>query len=340
MVSSLERVAVEKQNIEILVQIGAGRETECVNPPSRGFRGGINVDKSWSYGNGVAWYILAVADDLLCRPLQGSHDCTIMWLHRKTSRIWDVDSLGRVSGLEHIPTWMNLPACCRCLSSIRRELGGCHFVGGVQGYSLRAYPRGFPWVEPVSYVCEIPGIEFVRMLVALELYEIPREEVAGGAVGVVRGGFPREGAQRSKSGDCVMSSPSQPRWCMRAYAERMGPSQRDHPQTIRSLSADNPQIISSTAGVCRWYRAAYVARIHARETYAWLEPFSKPRALINYTVIPMVPQSPIDPVQAAHVSRTRMRATHAMHTPVILGFNIDSLELKSKPKRDVLEELK
>ncbi|KAJ6534500.1 hypothetical protein DFH09DRAFT_1092092 [Mycena vulgaris] len=50
----LERVAVEKQNIEILVQIGAGQETECVNPPSRGFRGGFNVDKSWSYGDGVA----------------------------------------------------------------------------------------------------------------------------------------------------------------------------------------------------------------------------------------------------------------------------------------------
>ncbi|KAJ6546093.1 hypothetical protein DFH09DRAFT_1088045 [Mycena vulgaris] len=57
MVSSLERVAVEKQNIEILVQIGAGRETECVNPPSRGFRGGFNVDKSWSYGDGVAWKV-------------------------------------------------------------------------------------------------------------------------------------------------------------------------------------------------------------------------------------------------------------------------------------------
>ncbi|KAJ6568312.1 hypothetical protein DFH09DRAFT_1080697 [Mycena vulgaris] len=83
MVSSLERVAVEKQNIEILVQIGAGRETECVNPPSRGFRGGFNVDKSWLYGDGVAWYILAVVDDLLCRPLQGSHYCTTMCLRRK-----------------------------------------------------------------------------------------------------------------------------------------------------------------------------------------------------------------------------------------------------------------
>ncbi|KAJ6551053.1 hypothetical protein DFH09DRAFT_1086368 [Mycena vulgaris] len=70
--------------------------------------------------------------------------------------------------------------------------------------SLRAYPGGFPWVEPVS--CKVQtmcvksrGIEFVRILVALELYEIPREEVAGGAVGVVRGGFPREGAQRNFS---------------------------------------------------------------------------------------------------------------------------------------------
>ncbi|KAJ6573787.1 hypothetical protein DFH09DRAFT_1078761 [Mycena vulgaris] len=108
--------------------------------------------------------------------------------------------------------------------------------------SLKAYSGGFPWVEPVS--CKVQtvggiqdvwgmcaksrGIEFVRMLVALELYEILREEVVGGAVGVVRGGFPRGGAQRSKSGDCVMSSPSQPRWCARAYTERMGPSQRSN----------------------------------------------------------------------------------------------------------------
>ncbi|KAJ6453271.1 hypothetical protein DFH09DRAFT_1117381 [Mycena vulgaris] len=55
---TLERVAVEKQNIEILVQIGAGRETGCVNPLSRGFRGGFNVDKSWSYSDGVARFPL------------------------------------------------------------------------------------------------------------------------------------------------------------------------------------------------------------------------------------------------------------------------------------------
>ncbi|KAJ6570206.1 hypothetical protein DFH09DRAFT_1465505 [Mycena vulgaris] len=72
--------------------------------------------------------------------------------------------------------------------------------------SLRAYPGGFPvsckvrtvgGIQDVWGMCaKSRGIEFVRMLVALELYEIPREEVAGGAVGVVRGGFPREGAQR------------------------------------------------------------------------------------------------------------------------------------------------
>ncbi|KAJ6567647.1 hypothetical protein DFH09DRAFT_1081091 [Mycena vulgaris] len=33
---------------------------------------------------------------------------------------------------------------------------------------------------------------------SLELCEIPREEVAGGAVGVVRGGFPREGAHPNR----------------------------------------------------------------------------------------------------------------------------------------------
>ncbi|KAJ6461207.1 hypothetical protein DFH09DRAFT_1114311 [Mycena vulgaris] len=38
-------------------ETGAGRETECVNPPSWGFRGGFNVNKSWSYGDGVAWKV-------------------------------------------------------------------------------------------------------------------------------------------------------------------------------------------------------------------------------------------------------------------------------------------
>ncbi|KAJ6592265.1 hypothetical protein DFH09DRAFT_1073328 [Mycena vulgaris] len=40
------------------------------------------------------------------------------------------------------------------------------------------------------------------------------------------GGMSECGFLSSKSGDCVMSSPSQPRWCARAYAERMEPSQR------------------------------------------------------------------------------------------------------------------
>ncbi|KAJ6491242.1 hypothetical protein DFH09DRAFT_1105069 [Mycena vulgaris] len=64
--------------------------------------------------------------------------------------------------------------------------------------SLRVYPGGFPWVEPVSCkVQTVGGIQDVWGVHALELYEIPREEVAGGAVGVVQGGFPRGGAQRS-----------------------------------------------------------------------------------------------------------------------------------------------
>ncbi|KAJ6555689.1 hypothetical protein DFH09DRAFT_1084855 [Mycena vulgaris] len=165
MVSSLERVAVEKQNIEILVQIGAGRETECVNPPSRGFRGGFNVDKSWSYGDGVARKV-----------------CT---------------------SLEHVPN-MDESSCVLSVSVLypagARWLSLRGQSARIQA-SLRAYPGGFQRVKPVS--CKVQtmcvksrGIEFVRMLVALELYEIPREEVTGDAVGVVQGGFPRGGAQR------------------------------------------------------------------------------------------------------------------------------------------------
>ncbi|KAJ6465585.1 hypothetical protein DFH09DRAFT_1112641 [Mycena vulgaris] len=199
----LERVAVEKQNIEILVQIGAGRETECVNPPSRGFRGGFNVDKSWSYGDGVAClrppshhrpslendpggYRAPIPEDSAYRIAASANPAGF---GVKTSSIWDVDSLGCVSGLEHVPTWMNLPAYCWFPSSIRREFGGRYF---------RAYPGGFPWVEPVSRkVRTVGGIQDVwgGLVVPLELCEILREEVVGGAVGVVQGGFPQEGAQ-------------------------------------------------------------------------------------------------------------------------------------------------
>ncbi|KAJ6494143.1 hypothetical protein DFH09DRAFT_1104287 [Mycena vulgaris] len=67
------------------------------------------------------------------------------------------------------------------------------------------YPAGARWLSLVGGVVfkmsggfvmcvKSRGIEFVRMLVALELCEILREEVAGGAVGVVRGRFLREGA--------------------------------------------------------------------------------------------------------------------------------------------------
>ncbi|KAJ6597065.1 hypothetical protein DFH09DRAFT_1071989 [Mycena vulgaris] len=164
---------------------GGGGETD-----SRGFRGGFNVDKSWSYSDGVARKV--------CTGTLGeewgktlAQELTDYWLKWVTSRIWDVDSLGRVSGLEHVPTWMNLPAYCRFPSSIRRELGGSYFV------SQRAYPGGFPWVEPVSRkVRTVGGIQDVWGARALELCDILREEVVGGAVGVVRGGFPREGAQR------------------------------------------------------------------------------------------------------------------------------------------------
>ncbi|KAJ6474089.1 hypothetical protein DFH09DRAFT_1109717 [Mycena vulgaris] len=84
MVSSLERVAVEKNvsgeqsetpEVSSLIRfntfpLDAGQETEHVNPPSRRFRGGFNVIKSWSYSGGVAWYILAVVDDLLCKAFE------------------------------------------------------------------------------------------------------------------------------------------------------------------------------------------------------------------------------------------------------------------------------
>ncbi|KAJ6591779.1 hypothetical protein DFH09DRAFT_1073637 [Mycena vulgaris] len=192
MVSSLERVAVEKQNIEILVQIGAGRETECVNPPSRGFHGGFNIDKSWSYGDGVASRFrqdsLTDQQDLGCGLIGSCFRARTRPNMNESSHVLSVSVL--------------YPAGARWLS-LRGQ------SARIQA-SLRAYPGGFPWVEPVS--CKVQtvggiqdvwgmcaksrGIEFLRMLVALELYEIPREEVPGGAAGVVRGGFPRGGAQR------------------------------------------------------------------------------------------------------------------------------------------------
>ncbi|KAJ6509591.1 hypothetical protein DFH09DRAFT_1100866 [Mycena vulgaris] len=245
--ASLERVAVEKQNIEILVQIGAGRETECMNPPSRGFRGGFNLDKSWSYGDGVA------------RPLQGSHYCTAMCLRRKVcteslcqqirrdlvskprrNSRFRQDSLtdqqdlgcGLIGSCFRPRTRPNMDESSCVLSVSVLYPAGARWLllrgrNARTQVSQRAYPEGFPWVEPVSRkVRTVGGIQDVWGARALELCDILREEVVGGAVGVVRGGFPWEGAQRSKSGDCVMSSPSQPRWCARAYAECMGPSQR------------------------------------------------------------------------------------------------------------------
>ncbi|KAJ6576535.1 hypothetical protein DFH09DRAFT_1078125 [Mycena vulgaris] len=231
MVSSLERVAVEKQNIEILVQIGAGRETECVNPPSRGFRGGFNVDKSWSYGDGVA------------RPLQGSHYCTTMRLRRKRTIPADRERQSpriRLIELLRQQIWRDLVSKPRRNSRFRQDSLtdqqdlGCGLIGScfrprtrpnmdessrvlsvsvlypagarwllLRGrnartqVSQRAYPGGFPWVEPVSRkVQTVGGIQDVWGARALELCDILREEVVGGAVGVVRGGFPREGAQR------------------------------------------------------------------------------------------------------------------------------------------------
>ncbi|KAJ6494142.1 hypothetical protein DFH09DRAFT_1104286 [Mycena vulgaris] len=167
-------------------ETSAGQETECMNPPSRGFRGGFNVNKSWSYGNGVASRFrqdsLTDQQDLGC-GLIGS-------CFRPRTRP-NMDESSRVLLVSIL-----YPAGARRLS-LRGQ------SARIQA-SLRAYPGGFPWVEPVVFktsgglvMCaKSRGIEFVRMLVALELYEIPREEVAGGAVGVVRGGFPWEGPQR------------------------------------------------------------------------------------------------------------------------------------------------
>ncbi|KAJ6527556.1 hypothetical protein DFH09DRAFT_1414136 [Mycena vulgaris] len=211
-------------------ETGAGRETECVNPPSRGFRGGFNVDKSWSYGDGVARKRTIPADrerqfprirhiellrqqirqDLVSKPRRNSRfrqdlltdqqdlGCGLIGSCFRARTRPKMDELSCVLSVSVL-----YPAGARWLS-LRGQ------SARIQA-SLRAYPGGFPWVEPVS--CKVQtvggiqdvwgmcaksrGIEFVRMLVALELHEIPREEVAGGAVGVVRGGFPRGGAQRS-----------------------------------------------------------------------------------------------------------------------------------------------
>ncbi|KAJ6606208.1 hypothetical protein DFH09DRAFT_1067084 [Mycena vulgaris] len=197
MVSSLERVAVEKQ-------IGAGQETECVNPPSRGFHGGFNVDKSWSYGDGVARK--QIRRDLVSKPRRNSR-------FRQDSLTDQQDlGCGLIGSCFRARTRPNMDESSRVLSVSVLYPAGARWLS-LRGQSariqasLRAYPRGFPWVEPVS--CKVQtvggiqdvwgmcvksrgiefvksrGIEFVRMLVALELYEIPREEVAGGAVGVV-----------------------------------------------------------------------------------------------------------------------------------------------------------
>ncbi|KAJ6511740.1 hypothetical protein DFH09DRAFT_1100261 [Mycena vulgaris] len=221
MVSSLERVAVEKQNIEILVQIGAGRETECVNPPSRGFRGGLNVNKSWSYGDGVARKVCTDRErqsprirhiELLCQQIRRD----LVSKPRRNSRFRQ-DSLtdqqdlgcGLIGSCFRARARPNMDESSCVLSVSILYPAGARWLS-LRGESariqasLRAYPGGFPWVEPVVFktsggfmMCaKSRGIELVRMLVALELYEIPREEVAGGAVGVVRGGFPRGGAQR------------------------------------------------------------------------------------------------------------------------------------------------
>ncbi|KAJ6555136.1 hypothetical protein DFH09DRAFT_1085085 [Mycena vulgaris] len=179
-------------------ETGAGRETECVNPPSRGFRGGFNVDKSWSYGDGVARK--QIRRDLVSKPRRNSRfrqdsltdqqdlGCGLIGSCFRAQKRPNMDESSRVLSVSVL-----YPAGARWLS-LRGQ------SARIQA-SLRAYPGGFPWVEPVS--CKVQtmcaksrGIEFVRMLVALELYEIPREEVPWGAVGVVRGGFPRGGAQR------------------------------------------------------------------------------------------------------------------------------------------------
>ncbi|KAJ6546395.1 hypothetical protein DFH09DRAFT_1087718 [Mycena vulgaris] len=225
----LERVAVEKQvsgersetpKVSSLIRfnafpLGAGQETECVNPPSRGFRGGFNVDKSWSYGDGVA---RKVCTESLCQQIQRD----LVSKPRRNSRfrqdlLTDQQDLGcgLIGSCFRARTRPNMDESSRVLSVSVLYLAGARWLS-LRGQSariqasLRVYPGGFPWVEPVS--CKVQtvggiqdvwgmcvkscGIEFVRMLVALELYEIPREEVAGGAVGVVQGGFPRGGAQR------------------------------------------------------------------------------------------------------------------------------------------------
>ncbi|KAJ6605315.1 hypothetical protein DFH09DRAFT_1067591 [Mycena vulgaris] len=271
-------------------ETGAGRETECVNPPSRGFRGGFNVDKSWSYSDGVAWYVLVVIDNLLCRPLQGSHYCTTTTClrrkrtipvdrERQSSRIRLIESLrqqirrdlvskprcnrrfqqdsltdqqdlgcGLIGSCFRPQTRPNMDdsSCVLSVSVLypagARWLSLCGRSARIQA-SLRAYPGGFPWVEPVSgkvrtMCAKSRGIEFVRMLVALELYEIPREEVAGGAVGVVRGGFPREGAQRVRfpeeypnADSCSPNRVIVSCQVHHSRVEHMGPSQRMMEQT-------------------------------------------------------------------------------------------------------------
>ncbi|KAJ6521473.1 hypothetical protein DFH09DRAFT_1097768 [Mycena vulgaris] len=196
-------------------ETGAGRETECVNPPSRGFRGGFNVDKSWSYGDGVARKRTIPADrerqsprirhiESLCqqirRDLVSKPRCNSRFRQDSLTDQQDL-GCGLIGSCFRARTRPNMDESSRVLSVSVLYPAGARWLS-LRGQSvriqasLRAYPGGFPWVEPVS--CEVQtvgGIQDVWGVRALELDEIPREEVAGGAVGVVRGGFPQGGAQ-------------------------------------------------------------------------------------------------------------------------------------------------
>ncbi|KAJ6459824.1 hypothetical protein DFH09DRAFT_1115027 [Mycena vulgaris] len=189
-------------------ETGTGRETECVNPPSWGFRGGFNVDKSWLYGDGVAWKHKLFEEEL---------------------QVWE----------ESRVPW-----------SKRELLGGCHFVGGVRRYRphLRAYPGGFPWVEPVSCKVRIVGgIQDIWGVCALDLCDILRGEIAGGAVGVVRGGFPREGVH--------------PNWViMSCQVRHSGVGARGHTQSVwdpHSGAHDTRLILCMHAAMGAKARAEY-----------------------------------------------------------------------------------
>ncbi|KAJ6483677.1 hypothetical protein DFH09DRAFT_1106741 [Mycena vulgaris] len=346
MVSSLERVAVEKQNIEILVQIvrdsvvaltstRVGRKAMVLLERCSQVRLSRMMKRELFEEELQVWEESTLGEEWGKTLAQELTDYWLKWVRtipadreHQSPRIQLIESLcqqirrdlvskprrnsrfrqdsltdqqdlgcGLIGSCFRPRTRPNMDESSRVLLvSILYPAGAqwlspCGRSARIQA-SLRAYPEGFPWVEPVvfkmsgglvvhelrrnpvgSWSYRAVVTDFVRMLVALELYEIPREEVAGGAVGVVQGGFPREGAQRVRFPEQYPNAGScSPNWVIvscqvrHSRVERMGPS---HCTSLcLRTSAEGPEVHLRT----RVYAAAAATVDLAGKIARWVEP--------------------------------------------------------------------